>query len=118
MQVSSDPECPDWVFEGLWQDLRTKTLPYTVQDVYHRDLTPTNVEVIVMSNDHVEASITPEWGGRLWSLYNKHTQKPLFYDSNVFQPTNDALRQAYIEGGSEWNFGPQIGHMSNTLEDA
>lgn len=117
-QVSSDPECPDWVFDGLWQDSRTKTLPYTVQDVYHRDHTPTDVEVIKMSNDHVEATITPGWGGRLWSLYNKHTGKPLFYDSDVFQPTNDALRQAYIEGGSEWNFGPQIGHMSNTLEDA
>eukprot|EP00037_Helgoeca_nana_P006494 m.59859 g.59859 ORF g.59859 m.59859 type:complete len:809 (+) comp17377_c0_seq1:82-2508(+) len=117
-QVSSDPECPDWVFDGLWQDSRTKTLPYTVQDVYHRDHTPTDVEVIKMSNDHVEATITPGWDGRLWSLYNKHTGKPLFYDSDVFQPTNDALRQAYIEGGSEWNFGPQIGHMSNTLEDA
>ena len=25
--------------------------------------------------------------------------------------------QAYQQGGSEWNFGPQIGHMSQTLTD-
>jgi hypothetical protein len=49
-QVTNDPECPDWVFDGLWQDSRTKTLPYTVQDVYHRDQTPTDVKVVVMTN--------------------------------------------------------------------
>jgi hypothetical protein len=39
--------------------------------------------------------VTPVWAGRLWSLYKNG--KPLFYDSKVMQPTNDALRQAYVE---------------------
>ena len=116
-KVSEDPKCPDFVFEGIWQDSRTKTLPYTVQDVYHRDQTPTNISVLKLESDRLEATITPQWGGRLWGLTDKLTGKPFFYDSNYFQPTNDALRQAYIEGGSEWNFGTQIGHMSNTAED-
>ena len=74
----------------------------TVQDVYHRDRVPTNVSVLKLENDDFVATITPQWGGRLWGLTNKHTGKPLFYDSKYFQPTNDALRQAYIEGGCEW----------------
>ena len=43
------------------------------------------------------------------------TGKELFYNNKYFQPTNDALRQAYIQGGSEWNFGPQIGHASDSV---
>jgi hypothetical protein len=42
--------------------------------------------------------VTPVWAGRLWSLYKNG--KPLFYDSKVMQPTNDALRQAYVEVSS------------------
>ena len=116
-KVENDPSCPDFVFEGLWQDVRTQTLPYTVQDVYHRDQIPTDVKVIRLENAEMEATITPGWGGRLWGLHNKNTGRPYFHESKYFQPSNDALRQAYVEGGSEWNFGTQIGHMSNTLED-
>ena len=112
-----DPQCPDWAFEGLWADLRTMTLPYTVQDEYDRAHTPTDVPVLTLENDELSAVVTPQWGGRLWSLTSKVTGRELFYNNRHFQPTNDALRQAYQQGGSEWNFGPQIGHMSDTLTD-
>ena len=116
-KVANDPECPDFVFEGLWEDIRTQTLPYTVLDVYDRAATPTNVSVLLLENDQFKATITPQWGGRLWGLKSKATGKDLFHDSAYFQPSNDALRQAYIEGGCEWNFGTQIGHMSQTTSD-
>lgn len=112
-----DPQCPDWAFDGLWADIRTMTLPYTVQDEYDRAHTPTDVPVLTLENDELTAVVTPQWGGRLWSLTSKSTGRELFYNNRHFQPTNDALRQAYQQGGSEWNFGPQIGHMSDTLTD-
>ena len=113
--VAEDPACPDSVFIGLFQDERTMTLPYTVQDVYDRAQTPSTEQVLVLENDELAATVTPQWGGRLWSLRSKRTGKELFYRNMYFQPTNDALRQAYIQGGSEWNFGPQIGHASDSV---
>ena len=115
--VEQDPSCPDSVFAGLWQDLRTMTLPYTVQDVYDRAQTPTQVDVLLLENDELSATVTPQWGGKLWGLRSKITGKDLFLHNGAFQPTNDALRQAYVQGGSEWNFGTQIGHASSTQSD-
>eukprot|EP00040_Diaphanoeca_grandis_P025146 m.138951 g.138951 ORF g.138951 m.138951 type:complete len:823 (+) comp30026_c1_seq1:97-2565(+) len=112
----SDPRCPDYVFNGIWEDARTQTLPYTVQNVYDRNQTKTEVPVVVLENEFLEATVTPQWGGRLWALKDKKTGKDLFMDNKFFQPNNDALRQAYLSGGSEWNFGTQIGHMSQTAE--
>jgi hypothetical protein len=56
--------------------------------------------------------VTPVWAGRLWSLYKNG--KPLFYDSKVMQPTNDALRQAYVEASSPSTrlpFAPPLTHQ-------
>ena len=137
-----------------------------IRSSYDRAHTPTDVPVLTLENDELTAVITPQWGGRLWSLTStastqhlcrtlsvpsvavclslplacapifsvavsvslslsytvlfgagKTTGRELFYNNRHFQPTNDALRQAYQQGGSEWNFGPQIGHMSDTLTD-
>ena len=40
------------------------TLPYTVQDVYDRAQTPTDVPVLLLQNNELEATITPQWGGQ------------------------------------------------------
>ena len=74
------------------------------------------VKVLLLESDEMRATITPQWGGRLWGLASKRTGRDLMFDNKVFQPTNDALRQAYQQGGSEWNFGPQIGHMSQVSD--
>jgi hypothetical protein len=115
-QVEADPECPDHALEGLWNFTRTTTLPYNTQDTYDRVQVDTQVPVIYLESDALKATITPQWGGRLWALRDKKTNKDLFFDNKYLQANNDALRQAYLQGGSEWNFGTQMGHMSQTAD--
>ena len=96
--VEVDPECPDHALEGVWNHTRTTTLPYTVQDTYDRVQTPTKVAVISLESDTLAATITPQWGGKMWGLHHKPTQKDLYIDNQYLQPTNDALRQAFLQG--------------------
>jgi hypothetical protein len=118
--VAVDPTCPDYTYEGTFLDDRTQTLPYTVQDTYDRAQTPTDVPVLTLSNSRLRATITPQWGGRVWGLDALDSagkeEYGLVYKNRYFQPNSDALRQAYTQGGIEWNFGTQIGHMSQTQD--
>ena len=70
-QVEVDPSCPDHGFDGLWNFTRTTTLPYTVQDTYGREQAPAKVPVVTLESDTLKATITPQWGGRLWGLLDK-----------------------------------------------
>ena len=82
--------------------------------------TPTKVPTLELSNGRLLATITPQWGGRVWGLARAtatgSTPQDMVYNNKYYQPNNDALRQAYTQGGIEWNIGNQIGHMSQTQD--
>ena len=54
-----------------------------------------------------------EFGGRLWRLFHKPTQRELLDGNEVFQPANLAVRNAWFSGGVEWNIGVH-GHTPYT----
>ena len=91
-------------------------LPYTMQDGYSRMKRRTRFRRIVLENAHLRATLLPELGGRLWSLYDKDAGRELLHVNPVFQPCNLALRNAWFSGGVEWNVGI-IGHSPLTAED-
>lgn len=84
-------------------------LPYTMQDGYTRELRPREFRVAVLENEILRATFLLEFGGRLWSLVHKPSGRELLEVNPVFQPTNLALRNAWVSGGVEWNIGT-IGH--------
>lgn len=89
--------------------------PYTIQDGYNRVKRAKRFESYVLENQYIKARFIPEFGGRLWSLFDKTTGKELLHVNPVFQPCNLALRNAWISGGVEWNIGI-IGHTPYTLD--
>lgn len=89
-------------------------LPYRIQDDYDRVKKPTEIPVTVLENDYVKAMFMPQYGGKLYSLYDKEHNKELLHANPVFQPANLALRNAWTSGGVEWNFGI-TGHTPYTL---
>lgn len=91
-------------------------LPYTMQDGYSRMKRRKRFETAVLENEHLRATLLPELGGRLWSLYDKDAGRELLHVNPVFQPCNLALRNAWFSGGVEWNVGI-IGHSPLTAED-
>ena len=80
-------------------------LPYLQQDGYNREKKPRAFKGAVLENDHLRAVFLPEFGGRLWSLYDKDQNRELLYRNPVFQPGNLGLRNAWFSGGVEFNVG-------------
>jgi len=89
-------------------------LPYKMQDGYDRDKQMREYETVVLENDYLYAVFYPQFGGKLWTLYDKVNEKHLLQTNPVFQPCNLALRNAWTSGGVEWNIGIS-GHTPYTL---
>ncbi len=103
--------CPERVWENTMDDLRVPQLPWAVQEDWGCERTPTEVDVLVAENDKLRAAITPQWGGKVWSLYDKQRKKQMFFNNPAHQPNNIGYRKAWTAGGCEWNWGPgKIGH--------
>ena len=86
-----------------------RVLPYRMQDNYNRDRQPHAFRVVVLENEHLRATVAPELGGRMLSLFDKDAKRELLFRNPVFQPANLALRNAWFCGGVEFNAG-QYGH--------
>ncbi len=89
-------------------------LPYRLQDGYSRDKQIRDYPCVVLENDHLKATFFPQFGGKLWSLFDKHLGRDLLQVNPVLQPCNLALRNAWTSGGVEWNVGIR-GHSPFTL---
>lgn len=87
--------------------------PYLMQDQYSRNQSPAEHAVVVLENEVLRATFLLTSGGRLWSLVHKPTGRDLVFQNGSYQPANLALRNAWVAGGIEWNFGT-IGHGTGT----
>jgi len=94
----------------------TLTLPYRIQDRYSRHRIPLSLKTVVLENEYLRAVFVPEYGGRLWSLFDKAQGRELLMSNPVLQPGNLAIRNAWLSGGIEWNFGSR-GHTYFTCDN-
>ncbi len=90
-------------------------LPYTWQRDYDRARTERELPSVVLENEFLTATFLPGHGGRLWSLVHRPTGRELLHRNEILQPANLALRDAWLAGGVEWNFGT-TGHWPLTCE--
>ncbi|MEC3977154.1 DUF5107 domain-containing protein [Amycolatopsis sp. H20-H5] len=112
-QVANLGELPADLADGLEYGRLDTVLPCRLQDGYTRERAERAVPALILENDRVRATILPSLGGRLYSLYNKETERELLYRNPVLQPANLALRDAWFAGGVEWNLG-STGHTTMT----
>ncbi len=84
-------------------------LPYTMQDEYTRQRHTEKLSAAVLENEHMRATFLADFGGRLYSLYDKDAGRELLFKNPVFQCCNLSIRGAWFSGGVEWNSG-QFGH--------
>ena len=85
------------------------SFPYKWQDMYDRKLADTEVDSVILENGFLKAVFLPQYGGRLWSLFDKINGKELTFSNPVIRPCNLAIRNAWLSGGVEWNCG-MVGH--------
>jgi Domain of unknown function (DUF5107) len=103
--------CPSDVFEHVSEDLRVPLLPWRLQDDWGCEQEIQNVSVLVLENEYLRASIVPQWGGKIWSLFDKTLNRHMFFKNPAHQPGNIGYRKAWTSGGCEWNWSPgHIGH--------
>ena len=98
---------------GYGYETGDRVLPYKWQDVYSRRRDKVEIRTIIMENDHVRAEFWPDYGMRLYSLFQKDDGRELLFCNPVLQFGNLAIRRAWFSGGIEWNFG-QLGHSFTT----
>ncbi|HEY5159082.1 MAG TPA: DUF5107 domain-containing protein [Anaerolineales bacterium] len=113
MSKSVDPAVPAEMLQNMVYGHLPNILPYSMQDGYSRIRHAREFRVAVLENDILRATFLLEFGGRLWSLFHKPSQRELLSVNPVFQPANLALRNAWFSGGVEWNIGT-IGHSPFT----
>ncbi|MEU6123991.1 DUF5107 domain-containing protein [Streptomyces sp. NPDC047123] len=105
--------------EGLPRDMARQLgyaplgspLPTRVRDAYGRTRTETRLDVLVVENARLRATVLPGYGGRVHSLLHKPTGRELLYRNPVLQPAAFALNGAWFSGGIEWNIGA-TGHTT------
>jgi tetratricopeptide (TPR) repeat protein len=78
--------------------------PYTMMDDLTDRRETKTYKAIYLENDYLKAIILPELGGRLYSLFDKVSQREVFYRNNVVKYGLVSLRGAWISGGIEFNF--------------
>ncbi|MEP6665057.1 MAG: DUF5107 domain-containing protein [Nocardioidaceae bacterium] len=106
-------DLPEHIREGASFGTPRSLHPYLIQNRYNRDRIVTDMDCIVLENEHLRARFLPQLGGRLWSLVDLATGHELLYQNEVIQPANLALRNAWFAGGVEWNIATK-GHSPHT----
>ena len=102
-------------FEGLFINFGriSDPLPFTMQDQYDEPLTEVEYPGIILENEYLKATFLPDFGGRLWGLYDKKAKRDLLLDNSAVMPNNLAIRNAWCAGGIEYNIGRR-GHDEQT----
>ena len=105
---------PENLKEGLGH--LSKPLPYLMQDRYTRERKLLGLKSFVLENEYLRVTVLPEFGGRIHEIYDKVAGEQLLFTNPVIQPGNLAIRNAWLSGGIEWNFG-LIGHSPITCDN-
>ena len=81
-------------------------LPWTRQDMFGCEREQQSLSVIEMENEQLKAIITPQFGGKVWSLQQKEGSREFFMRNPALQPADYSMRKAWTSGGIEWNWTP------------
>lgn len=90
-----------------------RVYPYTMLDDLTTDREVRPYKAIVLENQYLRATVLPELGGRLYSLYDKVNKREVFYRNESIKYALIALRGAWTSGGIEFNF--PNGHTTDTV---
>lgn len=111
--IEPNDEIPLEIRRNLQTGKAPPILPYAVQDDYDRTYSDQDFDVAILENNHIRATFLLGFGGRLYSLFHKDSQRELLHIPPAFQLGNLAIRNAWFCGGVEWNCGI-IGHSPQT----
>ena len=80
-----DDSCDEAVFEGASADLRSPQLPYLKYDTWGCERRPREVAAVVLENGRMRLSVTPQFGGKVWSMFDKAAGREFFFRNEAHQ---------------------------------
>ncbi|MDL2296211.1 DUF5107 domain-containing protein, partial [Lachnospiraceae bacterium OttesenSCG-928-E19] len=85
-------------------EMAFRILPYQKRDRYMQDSQQISATSIILENDFLMASFLPEYGGRLYSLYDKQNKKELLFSPSSISPSSlSSSGDAWFPGGISFN---------------
>ncbi|NQT92333.1 MAG: DUF5107 domain-containing protein, partial [Lentisphaerae bacterium] len=96
---------PNVFQEYIYPETRDDLLGGPKQDVTY--------DSIVLENEHLRVTVVPEFGGKLFSMYDKNAGQETLYVPDVIKPGLIGRCGAWIPGGIEFNF--PIGHHIRSM---
>ena len=71
------------------------------------------MSIWTMENDALRVTITPQFDGKVWGIYDKKREREMLFNNRAHQPANIGALKAWSSGGAEWNWSPGIiGHSA------
>lgn len=88
--------------------------PYSLLDDFTNYPIDKTYRALHIENSYLKVTVLPELGGRVYSVFDKLSNRDVFYKNKVIKFAPLALRGAFFSGGIEINF--PVGHHVTTTE--
>jgi len=89
--------------------------PYTKLNMFDSKPTPVEYKRIVMENEHIQLAVRPELGARLFSAFDKISNRHIFNYIDMIRPALIASRGAWIAVGIEFNLCQYPSHTTDNF---
>jgi hypothetical protein len=88
--------------------------PYTLQDEIASEPTEVTYQALILENQYLRVTVLPQLGGRVFSLFDKVSEREVFYKNPTIKFSPLAIRGAFFSGGLEFSF--PVAHAPTTAE--
>lgn len=88
--------------------------PYTLQDEIASSPTEITYLTLHLENKYLRVTVLPGLGGRVFSVYDKTSQREVFYKNSTIKFSPLAIRGAFFSGGVEFSF--PVAHAPTTAD--
>jgi tetratricopeptide (TPR) repeat protein len=88
--------------------------PYTLQDEIASKARDKEFHTLILENRYLQVTIIPDLGGRVYSVYDKLSEREVFYKNSVVKFSPLAIRGAFFSGGVEFSF--PVAHAPTTAD--
>ena len=89
--------------------------PYTLQDEFATQPTEVTYDALILENCYLRVTVLPQLGGRVFSVYDKISDREVFYKNPTIKFSPLAIRGAFFSGGLEFSF--PVAHSPTTAEN-
>jgi tetratricopeptide (TPR) repeat protein len=88
--------------------------PYTLLDDIDSKIKDKTYQTLVLENKYLRVTVIPDLGGRVYSVFDKVSQREVFYKNSIVRFSPLAIRGAFFSGGVEFSF--PVAHAPTTCD--